>query len=125
MLLRFENQHAARLSEKNPAIKAKITEIKTLTGGPSQVVEAIGLGMWVDHVQGEEPKLPAFWKRVTISVLGVYPMLMVLLALLNPLLSGLPQPLQVFCLVVVLAILLTWPIMPTLGKLLHTWLARG
>ncbi len=122
ILLRFADHGAAHNWEARPEIMSKLKEVKNLTGGEATIVEATGLGMWVDHKPGVAPVLPPFWKRVVLSVLGVYPMLLVLLAVLGPQVQGLPRPLQTFCIVVVLACLLTWPIMPTLGKYLGPWL---
>ena len=87
-----------------------------------QVEEAVGLGMWIDHIEGKEPSLPPFWKRITLSVIAVYPVLMILSALSAPIIKGLPQFLQVLIIVTLLSALLTWPIMPWLSKILRPWL---
>lgn len=122
ILLRFADETSAHQWKERPEIATKLAAINELTGGPTRIVESAGLGLWVDHIPGAEPALPPYWKRVVLSVLGVYPMLMVLLAVLNPMTASLPRPLQVLCVVIVLACLLTWPIMPTLGKWLRPWL---
>ena len=85
-------------------------------------MQAIGLGMWVDHAEGMTPNLPPIWKRLVLSVLAVYPMLMFLTALSALITGALPQPAQVLITVIVLSALLTWPIMPWLSKALRPWL---
>lgn len=122
ILLRFADTNTAKNWKDRSEIAAKLAEVTALTGGAAQIVESAGLGLWVDHVAGAEPALPLYWKRVVLGVLGVYPMLMILQPLSRPLVSGLPQPLQIFVVVVVLSCLITWPIMPTLGKYLRGWL---
>ncbi|UWQ35333.1 hypothetical protein K3555_22650 (plasmid) [Leisingera sp. M527] len=124
IILRFSDQESAQNWEIRPDIAAKLKEITDLTGGAAQIVESAGLGLWVDHVPGAAPSLPPFWKRVILSVLGVYPTLLILIPLSRPLVSGMPQPLQTLAVVVVLAALLTWPIMPFLGKIFRPWLAK-
>ncbi|WP_114285943.1 antibiotic biosynthesis monooxygenase [Candidatus Halocynthiibacter alkanivorans] len=122
VLSRWSDQAAATQWQQDTAIERKLAEIKTVTGGTAQIVEATGLGMWVDHAQGLAPKLPPVWKRVAMSVVAVYPMLMLLMGLSAPIIGGLPQPIQVLVIVIVLSALLTWPIMPWLEKVLRPWL---
>ncbi|MES0810937.1 antibiotic biosynthesis monooxygenase [Roseibium sp. SCPC15] len=123
VLLRWANQDTADNWRENAEISRKLSQIEEITGGATQYVEAAGLGLWFDHPDNAAPLLPPFWKRVTLSVLAVYPMLMLLLALSAPLIGNLPQPVQVLTVVIVLSALLTWPIMPWLSKLLQPWLA--
>lgn len=123
VLSRWSDQAAATQWQQDTAIQRKLSEIKTVTGGAAQIMEATGLGMWVDHAQGASPKLPPVWKRVAMSVVAVYPMLMLLMGLSAPIIGGWPQPLQVLVIVIVLSTLLTWPIIPWLGKVLRPWLA--
>lgn len=122
VLLRFEDRTSADAWKASPEIRAKLDAIQELTGGPVKLTESAGLEMWVDHAPGDRPVLPTFWKRVTLSVLAVYPSLMVLMAISQPLIGALPQALQVFAIVVVLSGLLTWPIMPWLTRVLRPWL---
>ncbi|WP_282045964.1 antibiotic biosynthesis monooxygenase [Roseibium album] len=122
VLSRWSDEVAVTQWRENPAIREKLTQIETITGGPAQHVQAIGLGMWVDHAEGSAPHLPPAWKRTAMSVAAVYPMLMLLMALSSPIIGSLPQFLQVLIIVIVLSVLLTWPIMPWLSKVLRPWL---
>ena len=122
ILLRFAGKAGAQAWRSVPGIAAKLADIRAITGEAVQIVEAAGLEIWVDHARGAEPGLPPFWKRVALSVIAVYPMLMLLLFLSQPLVGSLPRPIQVFTIVVVLSALLTWPIMPYLSRLLRPWL---
>lgn len=123
VLSRWSDEAAVAQWRENPTIRGKLAEIETITGGPAQHVQAIGLGMWVDHAEGAAaPHLPPAWKRTAMSAAAVYPMLMLLMALSTPIIGGLPQFLQVLIIVIVLSALLTWPIMPWLSKVLRPWL---
>ncbi len=122
ILSRWSDELAATHWRKNDIIRKKLSEIESITGGPAQHVQAVGLGMWIDHAEGMAPNLPPAWKRVAMSVVAVYPMLMLLMALSAPIVGGLPQFLQVLTIVIVLSALLTWPIMPWLSKILRPWL---
>ena len=122
ILSRWSDEAAATLWRRDEVIREKLSQIEAITGGTAQVVQAIGLGMWVDHAEGVAPNLPTAWKRVVMSVVAVYPMLMLLMGLSAPFIGELPQFLQVLIIVIVLSTLLTWPIMPWLGKVLRSWL---
>lgn len=122
VLLRFKDRSSAEAWKSIPALRSKLDEVCKLTGGPARVVEAAGLEMWVDHPPGVGPALPAYWKRVSLSVLAVYPSLLLLMAISRPLIGSLTEPLQVLIIVVVLSGLLTWPIMPLLTRVLRSWL---
>ena len=127
VLSRWVDEAAAKKWRDNPRIKTVLRQIEDITGGAADMVVSSGFGLWFDHPQGgtsvrTEPNLPPFWKRVVLSVIGVYPMLILLLELIGPHIGSLPRLLQDFILVVVLSALLTWPVMPWLSRLLKPWL---
>lgn len=125
VLLRSERADDIKAWRKEPRIDELLKQIYSLTGGPAQQVEAIGLEFWIDHAAGKEMSFPPYWKRVALSVVAVYPMLMLLMAISHPLIGHLPQSVQVLVIVVVLSALLTWPILPFLSKRLQPWLLSG
>jgi len=126
VLSRWADEKAAQQWRKNKSVQEKLAQIEAITGGAADIVEASGIGLWFDHAEGAEPSLqpslPPIWKRIALSVIGVYPMLILLLEVTAPIIGSLPQLLQVFIIVVVLSALLTWPIMPWLSRLLQPWL---
>jgi uncharacterized protein len=122
VLLRWSNAATATRWKTNKAIQEKLSQIEKITGGTAQSVEAAGLGLWIDHAEGTVAFLPPFWKRVVMSVIAVYPTLLLLLALSNPVIGELSQSLQILIVVVLLSTLLTWPIMPWLTGILRSWL---
>ena len=122
VLSRWSDEVAVALWRESKIIREKLAQIEEITGGPAQNVQAIGLGMWIDHVGGGTPNLPPIWKRIVMSVIAVYPMLMLLMPLSAPITGHLPQPVQILFTVVALSALLTWPVMPWLSKVLRPWL---
>lgn len=122
ILVRWADEAAMARWRENKTIREKLIQIEQITGGAVQNVQAIGLGMWVDHVEGTPSNLPPTWKRIVMSVIAVYPMLLFLMELSVPITGGLPQFVQVLITVIILSALLTWPIMPWLSKMLHPWL---
>lgn len=122
ILSRWSDEVAATNTIQDKSIQEKISQIKAITGGPAQYVQASGLGMWVDHTEGMPQRLPPAWKRIAMSIIAVYPMLMLLMMITGPFIGWLPKYLYVLLLVIVLSTLLTWPIMPWLSKILRPWL---
>lgn len=65
---------------------------------------------------------PPHWKMAIVTVLGVWPVSMLVPWLLNPFLANLPQILQALLVAVGIVIVLTWAAMPVLVKILRPWL---
>jgi antibiotic biosynthesis monooxygenase (ABM) superfamily enzyme len=57
-----------------------------------------------------------------VTVLGVWPVSMLVPWLLNPLIANQPQLLQALVVAVGIVIVLTWASMPVLVKILRPWL---
>lgn len=91
--------------------------------------EALGSDPWFNplpSLQGApRPPVVLFWKRWVLSILAVYPGLLVLLLISDPLLHGWPWPLRMFVVVAVMTGLMAAWIVPTLTRLLHGWLISG
>lgn len=124
VLLRFADEASSESWKSNSTIMQKLKEVEALTGGAVDTSKCVGIGMWVDHVAGPDPKRPPIWKELILSVLGVYPTLIVLMWITGPLFNELPQMIGVFITVTLLSALLIYPIMPMLSKLLQPWLSR-
>ncbi len=122
VVLRVDSDQSFSKWKKDPKIKVILEKIYAVAGEAEHSAKALGLEIWVDHKAGSEPVMPPVWKRVLMSVIAVYPMLVLLLTFSKPLIGHLPQMLQVLMIVIILSILLTWPIMPMLSKILHPWL---
>ena len=132
VLSRWVDEVSAKKWRENPRIKNVLIQIETITGGVADMMVASGGGLWFDHIRFDhmegitaedtEPGLPPIWKRFVLSVIGVYPMLILLLELIGPIIGFLPRLVQDFILVVVLSALLTWPVMPFLSRILRPWL---
>lgn len=86
---------------------------------PSYRLES-GLEYWFASPGG--PEAPPTWKMAIVTVLGVWPVSMLVPWLLNPLIANLPQPLQALLVAVSIVIVLTWAAMPVLVKILRPWL---
>lgn len=81
-----------------------------------------GLEYWFET---NDSKAPARWKMAIITVLGVWPVSMLVSNALGPLIGGLPPMLQALAVSVGIVCLLTWVVMPLLVKLFNPLLNRA
>ena len=98
--------------------------VAPLTEGGAQRQELSGLETWFT-LPGQRSMIPPpRWKMAIVTVVGVWPVSMLVSWLLNPHASGLPAPLKALCTAVGIVILLTWVVMPLLVRILSPWLQR-
>jgi antibiotic biosynthesis monooxygenase (ABM) superfamily enzyme len=71
------------------------------------------------------PASPPRWKMALVTVLGVWPVSMLVPWLLNPLVGRRPPALQALFIAVGIVILLTWVVMPVLVRILRPWLEKN
>ena len=86
---------------------------------PSYRLES-GLEYW--FAPPGAPASPPRWKMAIVTVLGVWPVSMLVQRLLSPLIGDHPPPLQALFMAVGIVVLLTWAVMPVLVRILRPWL---
>jgi hypothetical protein len=67
-------------------------------------------------------RLPPRYKTATLVLLGLYPLVLLLNLVLNPVLSGLPGPLKVLASLVASVAIMVWIVLPWLTRLFSKWL---
>ncbi|GIH97653.1 hypothetical protein ACFFMN_43170 [Planobispora siamensis] len=67
---------------------------------------------------------PARWKTWLLTVFGIYPVIIALAALTEPVLGHLPAPLRLAVVIPVAVAVMTWLVMPFLTRRCAAWLAR-
>lgn len=83
-----------------------------------------GLELWftLPPNASNKPSQPAYYKKVTLGVLAVYPLILLANALLGRFLKPLPSLLSLLISVTFVSALLTYPVMPWLTQRLGFWL---
>lgn len=71
------------------------------------------------------PQQPKFWKRWAVSMLAVYPALIVLVLATRPFTQGMPMGVSLFIVALLLTGLNTGLILPFLNRKLGRWLAAS
>lgn len=86
---------------------------------PSYRLES-GLEYW--FAPSSPPPSPPRWKMALVTVVGVYPLSVLLPWLLKPLGGKLPPPIMALPVAIGIVVLLTWAVMPLLVRILRPWL---
>ena len=127
MLVQFEDEDSLSLWKASPQRLQAIDRIEGYARSAPRREEALGTDNWFAPITAPArapaaPPAVPLWKRWVLSILAVYPGLVVLLLISEPLLSGFPWLLRIFVVVAVMTGLMAVWIVPTLTRLLQGWL---
>ena len=127
VVLRFDSMRAMMAWKSDHSQLALMAEIEALALTEISQQEARGRNGSFELATASEgpPPVPPLWKRWTVSMLAVYPALVVLVVLLDPVTARLPAPLGLFLVALVLTGLNTAFILPWLNKYFRTWMSKG
>ena len=121
---RFGNPESRDRFYRSPSFTQWEQEVAQLTEGGPVRQELSGLETWFT-LPGQRAVIPPpRWKMALVTVVGVWPVSIVVPWLLNPVIGNLNPLLQAFFIAVGIVILLTWVIMPALVRILGPWLHR-
>ncbi len=124
ILVKFDNQESLNCWRSSSKLADWLSKLEGLIERKPHFEEAIGLELWFDRASSSQHELPAFWKRVVLSIACVYSMIVFLSWAFGPIIGSWPPAGQIFLIAIVLSALLTWPIMPYATRLLKPWLYR-
>lgn len=91
---------------------------RTLTEGEPVYRQLTGLEAWFRSPHNSPPR----WKMAAATLLGVYPVSLLIGVVLSPTLGKLPLVLNLFVVSIIIVGLLTWVVMPVVTRLLQGWL---
>jgi antibiotic biosynthesis monooxygenase (ABM) superfamily enzyme len=103
---------------ESPMFKAWEERARTLTEGEPVYRQLHGLEAWFRSPHNPPPR----WKMAVATLLGVYPVSLLIGVVLSPTLRKLPLVLNLFVVSAIIVGLLTWVVMPFVTRLLHGWL---
>jgi antibiotic biosynthesis monooxygenase (ABM) superfamily enzyme len=102
----------------SPMFKAWDERARTLTEGEPMYRQLHGLEAWFRAPHNPPPR----WKMAVATLLGVYPVSLLIGVVLSPALKTLPLVLNLFLVSAIIVGLLTWVVMPIVTRMLHGWL---
>ena len=123
-LLRFDNRDNLRNWIQSECSQEWVSQLSGILQVPEIAADGAGTNLWFKF-QPMAQRKPQFWKEVVVGTAVVYPMILILNFLLDPLIGGLPAYAAIFVVVVALSAMLACPIMPLVNSRLHPWLFKG
>jgi uncharacterized protein len=103
---------------ESPMFKAWEERARTLTEGEPEYRQLHGLEAWFRSPHNPPPR----WKMALVTLLGVYPVNLLIGIVLSRALKTLPLPLNLFVVSAIIVSMLTWVVMPLITRLLQGWL---
>ena len=102
-----------------------LARVNEMTEAERGLQKVTGLETWFKLPGSNVPtmKPPPRWKMWLVSIVAVYPLVLLFQVLLAPTIRGLPLPLQALAYPLVLLTLMTFVVMPVVTRLLHRWLS--
>lgn len=124
ILVRFESLEAVERWRASPERHALLDRIESMAISDISRQQVAGASVWFEPISvlPSPAAPPPIWKRWVLSVVAVYPTLVLLVALLTPVTDRLPTPVGLLLVVLILTGLNTAIIVPWLGRRLHGWL---
>src|SRR5436189_5352572 len=118
ILRTFADEKERNAFYASPMFKAWEERARTLTEGEPVYRQLHGLEAWFRSPGVPPPR----GKMATITLLGVYPVSLLIGFILSPQLRKLPLALNLFIVSALIVVCLTWIVMPLLTRLFRRWL---
>ena len=99
-----------------------LAKLESITLDSEEVSSLTGMERWFTLPDRSVTQAPPKYKSATLLLLGLYPLVLVLSPLLQPLIGSWPSALQILVSLVVSIPLMVWIVMPQLTRLFFGWL---
>ena len=108
--------------ERSEERAAWLARADAFTIGTPRVDRLTGLEYWFQLPGHAAHKPPPRYKMAAVTVLAIYPLVLVVVPLLAGWFARFPRPLAILLTSMILVALMTWAIMPALTRLFARWL---
>lgn len=124
IIVRFENHHSLKSWLTSETFKRIFAKAQPFLISHRSQQQSGGIEQWFELPEHEihQIKKPAFYKLVVMGVLAVYPLVLLANLFVGALTKKLPYPVAILISVVFISILMTYPVMPLISKILSPWL---
>ena len=124
IIVRFDDSGRLNAWSSSSTFKNIFEKAKPFLVSSQSQQQSHGIEQWFELPQHQtlQTKKPAFYKLVVAGVLAVYPLVLLWNLLLNPFMEGFHYLLSVLFSVIFISVLLTYPVMPLISKMLAPWL---
>ncbi|MDF7814015.1 antibiotic biosynthesis monooxygenase [Hymenobacter sp. YC55] len=125
LVLQFATPEQLRAWQTSALCRAWKARSDALTVGAARVERISGFEGWFVDPARVKKSGPPKWKIALVTLLGIYPLIMVVPKLLEPLIGAWPPWLGNLVVTSSVMGLMTWLIMPLLTKVFNSWLYAG
>ncbi len=122
VIFRFNSYKNLKRWEDSPIRSEWLERVRDLTEGDSDVRKLTGLEYWFRVPNKPLTTPPPRYKIVIVTFIALFPTILLVSLVLNPLLGTLPELLRLAIAIIGTMILMTYWIMPLMNRLLASWL---
>ncbi len=122
VIFRFNSYKNLKRWEDSPIRSEWVERVRDLTEGDSVVRKLTGLEYWFRVPNKPLTTPPPRYKMVIVTFIALFPTILLVSLVLNPLLGTLPELLRLAIAIIGTMILMTYWIMPLMNRLLASWL---
>ena len=126
IVVRFDTYEHLKAFVESPPREEWLKKSEEMTVGKMHVQEALGLTPWFVLPDASLPLVaPPRYKMAVLTILGLYPTMLVVSTLVSALLQEWPRPVLSLVNMLILVPLLTYYIMPLITRVFRSWLYQG
>jgi len=122
IIRRFSSTEARDSFYRSEMFKEWEEKVAPMEEGAPVRQELSGLEAWFSLPGRAAVAQPPRWKMALVTLLGVYPVSVVVPRLLQPLIENLHPLVRAFLVALGIVVMLTWVVMPALVRILRPWL---
>lgn len=124
IIQRFAQQADLERWQISPVRAEWMERLATVAEGEPEYRLLHGLDAWFGPTLVPAQRMPRRWKMTLLSWCGIFPTVAFLLAFVAPLLAGLPFLLRTAVVTALVAVIMSYLVMPRLTRLAADWLRR-
>lgn len=124
IIIRFETSDNLNTWMGSQTFRSIFNEVQPHLVSSKSQQQSHGLEQWFElpeHDMFQNTK-PAFYKLVLMGIIAVYPLVLLSDLILGPFTQEMPYWLAILLSVIFISVLMTWPVMPVISKILASWL---
>lgn len=122
VVLRYRTEADLGAWRASRTARTSRVRLDALTVGAPHVERIHGMESWFSLADRDEVSPPPKWKMAIASAIAIYPLILFVQPVLAPLMRGAPRWLAVLMQMALITPLMTWIVLPTVIRLLKTWL---
>jgi hypothetical protein len=121
-IFKFDTYPHLRAWADSPNRARWVEKVRPMTVGEADVKKITGLEYWFTLPDRAAVMPPPRHKMALVTLLAIYPLILLVDFVLGPLTDGMPYLLGLLLSVGATVILMTWPVMPMMTRLFAFWL---